>query len=78
MTLGLGNLSLTVRLTDDMMTHVASGNFFKKKWNFARFRIGIGEVDRALNDLNRAVQLDPNNLEFLETRDTIQQTLHRN
>ena len=36
------------------------------------------ELDRALSDLNRAIQLDPNNHEFLETRDTVQQTLHRN
>ncbi len=37
-------------------------------------------IDRyhdALADINRAIQLDPNNHEFLETRDTIQQMLHR-
>lgn len=58
---------------------LAIGNFFKcEKMEFSRFQIGIGELDRALNDLNCAIQLDPNNHEFLETGDMIQQILHRN
>ena len=34
---------------------------------FSRFRISIGDVDCALNDLNRAIQLNPSDHKFLET-----------
>ena len=41
------------------------------KDGFKHIQISIGEVDRALNDLNRAIQLDPNNHEFLKTLDAV-------